>query len=230
MSKFDWHGEAKKKWDDGAGYWNKNSEQMWETGSRKEIIPFLLEYVEPLHDIHIVDVGCGDGYGSWKLANHGFAVTGVDLSEEMINRAKERDLCDNLSFVQGDLTELPFEDHSFSLAMAINALEWTKVPSDALNELKRVIKNEGLLLVGILGPTAKPRVNSYSRLYGENVVMNTMMPWEFEQLAVENGWEVIDGKGVYKKAVHHHHLKGLAHELKQSLSFMWLFLLKQKEA
>jgi hypothetical protein len=55
-----------------------------------------------------------------------------------------------------------------------------------------------------------------------------MMPWEFEQLAKENGWEVIDGEGVYKRNVTDKLIGQLPNELKQALTFLWLFMLKKQ--
>ena len=51
----------------------------------------------------------------------------------------------------------------------------------------------------MLGPTAGPRKQSFPRLYGKLVICNTMMPWEFERLALENGWEKVDELTVFKK-------------------------------
>ncbi|KHE73222.1 class I SAM-dependent methyltransferase, partial [Halobacillus sp. BBL2006] len=172
---------------------------------------------------HIADLGCGDGYGSYKLFKEGYRVTGLDLSEDMINRANDRLETEGLSFVQGDLTKLPFQDESFDGLMAVNSLEWTEVPFDGLEEMKRVLKPGGKLCIGILGPTAMPRVNSYRRLFGDEVICNTMMPWELEKMAEETGWAVVDGHGVYKRDVDIGEIDHLPDDLKQALTFMWVF-------
>jgi ubiquinone/menaquinone biosynthesis C-methylase UbiE len=226
MNMFKWHEEAKKQWDERAEFWNQSSEDMWERGSRKTILPFLASYI-PIGS-EMIDLGCGDGYGSWKLAQSGYRVVGIDLSYEMVEKARIRGENEQLRFIQGDLTHLPFDDEAFSGAMAINSLEWTEEPLKALNEMKRVIKRGHYLCVGLLGPTAGPRANSYQRLYGKPVICNTMMPWEFEKLAQENGWELVDGKGVYKKEVDEEAVSGLPTELKQALTFMWLFMLRKR--
>jgi ubiquinone/menaquinone biosynthesis C-methylase UbiE len=224
---FEWHKEAKKQWDDRADFWTKSSKEMWTEGSRKTIIPFLKQYIRK--GSTIVDAGCGDGFGSYLLAQEEYVVTGVDLSDEMIERAKAKMKMKSLTFVQGDLTNLPFESNSADAVMAVNSLEWTERPIDALNELTRIVKEDGHACVGLLGPTAHPRVNSYRRLYGETVIMNTMMPWEFEQLTEENGWTVIGSHGVYKRGVNEKMLGSLPKELQQALTFMWVFMLKKKE-
>ncbi|MFD1038317.1 class I SAM-dependent methyltransferase [Virgibacillus byunsanensis] len=222
---FNWHQEAKLQWDNRATFWNERSTNMWDNGSRKEIVPFVQKYVTT--GSNILDIGCGDGYGSYKLHYLGYNVTGVDISSEMISRATKRLKNEDITFLQGDIMNLSFEDNSFDSLMAINVLEWTEVPAKALLEINRVLKKDGLLCVGILGPTAGPRGNSYPRIHGEKTIANTMMPWEFQQLAKEYKLEYLDGFGVYKEEVKKHHLEGLPLELKQALTFMWVFMLRK---
>jgi ubiquinone/menaquinone biosynthesis C-methylase UbiE len=223
---FNWHEAAQQQWNDKASFWNQNSKEMWDTGSRSTIIPFFQTFVK--QGAFVLDVGCGDGYGTYKLSQAGYIACGVDLSEQMVQMGKDRGENETLSFVQGDLTNLPFSDQAYDAVLAVNSLEWTEQPLRALEEMKRVLKPNGMACVAILGPTAAPRMNSYRRLYGEHVICNTMMPWEFEKLAKENGFFVLDGIGVYKREVKEEHLHGLPMELKQSLTFLWTFMMKKQ--
>jgi ubiquinone/menaquinone biosynthesis C-methylase UbiE len=225
MSIFNWVNEAEKQWNKRSKFWNKNSKEMWEVGSRKEIIPFFLKHVETA--TKVCDLGCGDGYGSYKLVQSGFDVVGIDLSEEMIARASAQRNFENLQFIKGDISKLDMGNSTFDAVMAINSLEWTESPLAVLNEMRRVVKPNGYACIGILGPTAMPRANSYRRLYSEQVICNTMMPWEFEQLAKENGWDKLDELPVYKRGVDELKLHNLSNELKQALSFMWVFMLQR---
>ncbi|WP_242144745.1 MULTISPECIES: bifunctional 2-polyprenyl-6-hydroxyphenol methylase/3-demethylubiquinol 3-O-methyltransferase UbiG [unclassified Bacillus cereus group] len=225
MTKFNWHKSAEKQWNRNAESWNRNSQEMWDYGSRSTIIPFFEKYVEKGEAV--LDIGCGDGYGTYKLSIAGYKVCGIDLSEQMIQKAKERGEGENLSFIKGDLLALPFENERFSAIVAINSLEWTEDPLQSLREIKRILYSGGYACIALLGPTAKPRENSYPRLYGENVVCNTMMPWEFEKLAKEQGFQVVDGMGVYKRGVNEKMLEQLSVELRQALTFLWVFMLKK---
>ncbi|KGX88991.1 class I SAM-dependent methyltransferase [Pontibacillus litoralis] len=221
---FQWHNEVKKKWDSNVTFWSERSRSMWENGSRATIAPFFAKHVPSTSSI--ADVGCGDGYGSYKLNQAGYDVTGIDLSPKMIEHASQV-AQERLKFQVGDLEALPFADEAFDAVIAINSIEWTESPCAVLKELKRVVKPAGYVCVGLLGPTAGPRQNSYRRLFGEEVICNTMMPWEFEQMATETGWKVVDGEAVYKKNVPQDVKEGLSKELQQALSFMWLFMLKK---
>jgi SAM-dependent methyltransferase len=63
----------------------------------------------------LLDVGCGTGGFTAALAERGWDVTGVDISEDMLRRARER----GVRTVQADATSLPFEDASFDAAVSV---------------------------------------------------------------------------------------------------------------
>ncbi|WP_019377391.1 class I SAM-dependent methyltransferase [Virgibacillus halodenitrificans] len=224
MKSFDWEKEAEMQWNQRAAFWNARSKKMWDSGSRKDIIGFIKKYIPKEHTL--LDVGCGDGYGSFKLTQAGYEVTGADISKEMIELAKQNNK-NRADFYQADINQLPFAANTFHGAIGINVLEWTENPVSALNEMMRVVKRDGYLCVGILGPTAGPRENSFPRLYGENAICNTMMPWEFLRIAQDKGLEYIDGFGVYKEGVKEQNYANLSLELKQTLTFMWVFILRK---
>lgn len=221
-----WHENAKNKWDNFAESWNESSENMWENGSRKTIIPFFEQTVPK--GSKVLDVACGDGYGSRKLALKGYHVTATDISTKMIELAKEQHLHERVTFAQADMTNMPFSDEQFDAIMVINGIEWTEEPLRALKELKRVVKEKGYLCAAILGPTAHPRKHSYERLYGKQAIMNTMMPWEFMQLCEENGLKLMKHEGVMKQAVVDQSIDHFPLELQQALSFMWVFMFQKK--
>jgi ubiquinone/menaquinone biosynthesis C-methylase UbiE len=224
MNKSEWHTNARSRWDINADNWHSRSVENWSTGSRKAIIPFFLKTVNKGKKVG--DMGCGDGYGSYLLHQNGYKVTGMDFSEKMVEIATQLER-ENLKFVQGDLVRLPFRDNEFDAVMAINSIEWTESPFQALNELERVTVKEGYICIALLGPTAHPRDNSFPRLHGEEAICNTMMPWELERLAGEKGWDKVDEEWVYKKGVDESLAGSLTNELKQALTFMTLFMFKR---
>ncbi|WP_093856737.1 class I SAM-dependent methyltransferase [Tenuibacillus multivorans] len=227
MVKSNWHSDAREKWNERASFWHANSQEMWDNGSRKSIVPFFKKHVPD--ESKVLDLGCGDGYGSYKLWREGYDVKGVDLSDEMVRLCQQRqtDDMERLQFLQADMLDLPFNENEFDALMAINALEWAEVPIQALEELIRVIKPGGFMCIGVLGPTAAPRVNSYQRLYGENVIMNTMMPWEFTKIVEEQELEVLDQEYVFKRGVDEKHISSLPVELRQALTFITVFMIKK---
>ncbi|WP_085993455.1 class I SAM-dependent methyltransferase [Oceanobacillus senegalensis] len=222
---FDWSKEAEIQWNDRALDWSARSVNMWETGSRKDIVPLITSYFKK--GSKVLDIGCGDGYGSYKLYEEGYDVTGIDLSSEMIALAKQKRGLEPIRFLQGNVNELPFNNQTFDGVMVITVLEWTENPLHALREIKRIVKKDGLICIGMLGPTAGPRENGYSRLYGEKTISHTIMPWELSRLASEQNLAYLDGYGVYKKEVIENNLEGLPIHLKQALSFMWIHMFQK---
>jgi ubiquinone/menaquinone biosynthesis C-methylase UbiE len=224
---FTWQNECAKKWDQMSVNWIQNSQEMWEQGSRKKVMPLFMRHI-PVTAGQILDAGCGDGYGSWKLAANGYVVTGIDFSSEMIDEAQKRESeALDLSFQHASILTLPFPDQTFAGVLSINCLEWVEKPLEGLLELHRILDSGGKLCLGVLGPTAAPRQHSYRRLYGEHVICNTMMPWECGRLAEEAGFKIIDQEGVYKRDVEESMVGQLSVELKQAVSFLWLFILEK---
>ncbi|SIS57315.1 class I SAM-dependent methyltransferase [Salimicrobium flavidum] len=217
-----WHEKAEEKWDQFSGNWGERSEKMWKEGSRKKVIPFFQSFVPEKSSV--LDIGCGDGEGSEMLHNKGYDVTGVDLSSKMIEMAKQRR--EGIQFLQADLAALPFDEAEFDGVMVINCLEWVASPLQGIEEIKRVVKPGGVMIAGILGPVAGPRTNSYPRLEGEEVVCNTMMPWEFERLAQNHGW-IVEGRSSVPKEGAPEDLANPMFE--QAVSFMTLFALRKKD-
>ena len=97
----------------------------------------------------VLDVGCGGGNTACLIAEqYGSHVQGIDLSEVMIAKAKERahrrGLEDRVAFRVADAFELPFEDGSFDVVLVESVL--TPLPGnkkEALEEMVRVVRSGG---------------------------------------------------------------------------------------
>jgi ubiquinone biosynthesis O-methyltransferase len=100
----------------------------------------------------ILDVGCGTGNYSMNLAQKGAKVFGVDYSEWMlriaIRNAVEKGVC--IDHRHASLEELPYNDDSFDVVLCMNVLEFSENPRKAVDEMFRVLKKDGQLIVGVL--------------------------------------------------------------------------------
>lgn len=113
---------------DEANKYTQNTRIMGIQESMSERALELLELREKDGSQLILDLGCGSGLSSQCIEQFGHRWVGVDISEAMINVAKERreegDLQD-LQIVQSDLGDgLPFKPGSFDAAISISALQW----------------------------------------------------------------------------------------------------------
>ncbi|WP_128894729.1 class I SAM-dependent methyltransferase [Longirhabdus pacifica] len=96
-------------------------------------------------DSKVLEVGCGTGRTSCYIAKtFGCHVTGVDLSDEMIKKAKERAAYEKMGvdFIQGDVLHLPFNDEQFDVVIAESVTLFAN-PEKAAKEYYRVLKPEG---------------------------------------------------------------------------------------
>jgi 2-polyprenyl-3-methyl-5-hydroxy-6-metoxy-1,4-benzoquinol methylase len=96
----------------------------------------------------ILDVGCGEGIVTERLARAGDAQTvGVDLGSAELREQWSRREGNRLSFQAASAYELPFEDASFDCVAALEVLEHLERPRDALAEIVRVSRGTVLLSV-----------------------------------------------------------------------------------
>lgn len=93
------------------------------------------------------DIGCGPGQVARYLFERGVAMTGIDLSNEMIQHA--RSLTSGVNFVQGDMRALPVPDSAWAGATAFYSL--IHIPPaemvKALSEVRRALQPGGVLLL-----------------------------------------------------------------------------------
>lgn len=113
----------------------------------------ILDLAGPANGLRVLDVGCGDGVLAQAFAGRGAKVTGVDTSARMIAAARKRAerQGENVSFEIARAEVLPFETDTFDVAVAIAVLCFVEDAQRALDEMARVLKPGGRLIVGELG-------------------------------------------------------------------------------
>jgi ubiquinone/menaquinone biosynthesis C-methylase UbiE len=101
-----------------------------------------------LDDRHqrVLDVGCGTGLMSAKLAASGRRVCGVDISAGMVERARRRG-GQTVEFIQGDAERLPAEIGAFDAVINLISFHHYPNPSRAVAEFRRVLRPGGRLIL-----------------------------------------------------------------------------------
>ncbi|HEY1114836.1 MAG TPA: glycosyltransferase [Chitinophagaceae bacterium] len=130
--------------------------------------------VEHLHRYHsilplvkgkvVLDIACGEGYGSALMARSAKKVIGVDISEECIVHAvtKYASQFPHTHFLQGSVEAIPVEDASVDVVISFETLEHVSAEGQErfLSEVKRVLKSDGVFVV------STPDKENYSNRYG----------------------------------------------------------------
>ena len=110
----------------------------------------------------VLDVACGEGYGSSMLAEVAVAVTGVDISSEAVQHAQATYVKPNLTYLDGSATALPFADASFDVVVSFETIEHLAGQAEMVSELRRVLRPEGILII------SSPNRPVYSEESGEH--------------------------------------------------------------
>lgn len=95
----------------------------------------------------VLDVACGEGYGSWILANSALDVVGVDIAVDAVMHAREKYTNANIRFVEASAAKLPFDDDMFDAVVSFETIEHLDLHHEMLSEIKRVLKKDGLLII-----------------------------------------------------------------------------------
>ena len=124
----------------------------WDKGSYEvtaeqlaPVAPVVADGVEPVSGHAALDLACGTGNEALELARRGAEVTGFDGAPRLLEVAAQRAESEGLkvTWTQGDLTDLPFEDDTFRIVTSVFGLIFTSSPKDSADEIRRVIEPEG---------------------------------------------------------------------------------------
>lgn len=111
----------------------------------------LLAALGALTGRQLVDVGCGTGRFTAALEQAGARVTGVDRDPGMLAVAASRV---HGPLIEADAHALPFPDARFDVAVAVTLLEFADRPERIIDELVRVTRPGGRLVVATLNPSS----------------------------------------------------------------------------
>lgn len=95
----------------------------------------------------VADIACGEGYGSAILAEMATHVTGIDLSDDAVARARQRYSNDNLNFLVANAINTPLADHSIDVVVSFETIEHHAFHHEMMKEIFRILKPDGLLIM-----------------------------------------------------------------------------------
>jgi ubiquinone/menaquinone biosynthesis C-methylase UbiE len=135
----------------------------------------LLHLSRPRSDEFILDAGCGTGVFTLNILSFGTHVIGVDLSLPMLSWAAQKTRGYHFQAVLADISFLPFPRNAFDKVVSVTALEFIEDGKGAMEELFRVTRKGGRIVVATL---------------------NRLSPWADRRRA-----EAKKGHSLFKKAI-----------------------------
>lgn len=125
---------------------------------------------------NVLDVACGTGDMAVSLVERGCTVTGIDLSEEMLAIARQK--APIVTFMIADAEHLPFPDASFDAVTCAFGVRNFVHLEQGLNEMLRVLKPGGQLVILELATPDSPLVKPFYNLYTRRII-----PWLGSRIA-----------------------------------------------
>jgi len=133
-----------------------------------EVLNEKVDFAKPQSTDAVLDVACGPGAFALAVAPRVYLVRGVDLTPEMLRRARtfqaEKQIL-NAAFVQGEAEQLPFPESTFDLVSCQCSFHHMSKPQLVLREMVRVAKPEGrLVIIDPLAPESDSKYEIYNRI------------------------------------------------------------------
>ena len=136
-----WHDVYEGKYD--------TVDTSFEVLHRRDIILSFLDAYAGGKTLKTIDIGCGAGVLMRDVLDRGHHVVGIDVSANMV-RAAEKNTSKRFPHTStcmvGDINSLPFPDESFDGAICAGVLSHQPSDHDAVAEVSRIIKNDGIVL------------------------------------------------------------------------------------
>ncbi len=176
-------------------FWDKNAGR-YDRFMRKDRAAYdeMYEMIQPVvRHKTVLDLATGTGLIAKHIVNAATHIEATDASAEMIAEAKRDNRSAKLHFSAQDMFRLPYVDESFDVVIVSNALHIVPQPEKALIEIKRVLKDDGVLIA----PTFTHAENSFSGKVKAFFMKLAGFPlhsrWtseEYLRFLRQNGWTV----------------------------------------
>ena len=129
-------------------FWDKNAGR-YDRFMRKDAAAYeqLYELLRPVvRQKTVLELATGTGLIAKHIVRYADHIEATDASQEMIEQAKQGVKSAKLYFSVKDMFHLPYADQSFDVVIVVNALHIVPEPEKALSEIRRVLKDDGVLV------------------------------------------------------------------------------------
>ena len=148
---------------------NEYDQTLGKIKRHHEMLNIVVEVSKVKDGDHILDIGCGTGLLSLKFLEAAeCTITGIDLSEDMLNIWKDRieklNLQNRVNIKLMNAEKMDFEDSTFDIIASTVTLHHVKNKQPTLNKIYRLLKPGGRFVIGDLDVDASGDLNDVKRL------------------------------------------------------------------
>ena len=178
----------KNFWDRNAGRYNRFM--------RKDRAAYdeMYELIRPVvKDKTVLELAAGTGLIARHIVNAAAHIEATDASPEMITEARRGNCSAKLHFSVQDMFSLPYAGNSFDVVIVSNALHIVPQPEKSLREIKRVLKDDGVLIAPTFTHaenSLRGRIKAYFMRLAGFPLHSRWTSEEYLSFLRQNGWRV----------------------------------------
>ncbi len=147
--------ETRKYYDGWEAYYRVDENRTAWKNEADEAVILLQEDMADRADLHVADLGCGDGRNLWGWVTQGRRVLGVDIAPTALDHLRETAIARGLrvpTLMVGDIAGLPLAGDQFDLVQCYDAVPQTLDPQAVLTEMARIARPGGLVAFNVFTP------------------------------------------------------------------------------
>ena len=176
-------------------FWDKNAGR-YDRFMHKDAAAYeqLYELLRPVvRHKQVLELATGTGLIAKNIVNAAAHIEATDASPEMIAQAKQGNCSAKLHFSVQDMFRLPYADRSFDVIIVSNALHIVPEPEKALSEIRRVLKDDGVLVAPTFTHADNAFFGKVKAFFMKLAGFPLHSKWtsnEYLAFLQENGWTV----------------------------------------
>ena len=176
-------------------FWDKNAGR-YDRFMRKDAAAYdrLYELLRPVvRQKTVLELATGTGLIAKHIVRYADHIEATDASQEMIEQAKQGAKSTKLYFSVQDMFHLPYADQSFDVVIVSNALHIVPEPERALAEIRRVLKEDGILIAPTFTHAGNDFRGKVKALFMKLAGFPLHSKWtseEYLHFLRQNGWAV----------------------------------------
>ena len=176
-------------------FWDKNAGR-YDRFMRKDRAAYdeMYELIRPVvRHKTVLELATGTGLIAKHIVNAAAHIEATDASAEMIAEAKRDTRSAKLHFSVQDMFRLPYANQSFDVVIVSNALHIVPQPEKALQEIKRVLKDDGTLIAPTFthaGNSFRGKVKAFFMKLAGFPLYSRWTSEEYLRFLRQNGWTV----------------------------------------